>query len=72
MSDPWFRPKERGLGAGIPLNWKGWALFGAYVAAILATPQLLEIYYGYEADWPTKLAAVARAFSYFRFFMWLG
>ena len=31
MTEYWFRPKERGIGAGVPLNWKGWALFGGYV-----------------------------------------
>lgn len=47
MSEYWFRPKERGIGAGVPLNWKGWALFAAYVGAILAVPSAFELYFGY-------------------------
>jgi hypothetical protein len=39
----WFRPKLDGYGA-VPSHWKGWALVGAYVAAVLAlTSQLLGL-----------------------------
>ena len=48
MTEYWFRPKERGIGAGVPLNWKGWALFGSYVAAILSVPSLFELVQGYQ------------------------
>ena len=47
MTEYWFRPKHRGIGAGVPLNWKGWALFAAYVGAILLVPTLYELYLGY-------------------------
>ena len=35
MDKPWFRPKRFGYGAGLPLNWKGWLLTGAYVGLML-------------------------------------
>ena len=47
MAEYWFRPKERGIGAGVPLNWKGWALFGSYVAVIVSVPSLFELTLGY-------------------------
>ena len=47
MSDYWFRPKQRGIGAGVPLNWKGWALFAAYIGTILAVPSMYEAWLGY-------------------------
>ncbi|HXJ02268.1 MAG TPA: hypothetical protein VNH44_13680 [Micropepsaceae bacterium] len=47
MTEYWFRPKQRGIGAGVPLNWKGWALFAAYLGTILAVPSIYELYLGY-------------------------
>lgn len=47
MSEFWFRPKQRGIGAGVPLNWKGWALFAAYLGAIVGVPSVYELYLGY-------------------------
>ena len=47
MSEYWFRPKQRGIGAGVPLNWKGWALFAAYIGAILSVPSIYEASLGY-------------------------
>jgi hypothetical protein len=35
MSDePWFRAKRFGYGAGLPLNWKGWAHLAVFVVVI--------------------------------------
>ena len=50
MTEYWFRPKQRGIGAGVPLNWKGWALFGAYVACIIAVPKISQLILGYEGS----------------------
>ena len=59
MSDYWFKPKQRGIGAGVPLNWKGWALFGAFVGAILAVPFGLRLAIGYEGSPLLRIAVVA-------------
>jgi hypothetical protein len=49
MTEYWFRPKEKGIGAGVPTNWKGWALFLGYIAAILAIPTGFVLTVGHEA-----------------------
>jgi hypothetical protein len=59
MSEYWFRPKEKGIGAGAPISWKGWALFAVYVGAILAVPRALQFLIGYEGTVPLRLACVA-------------
>lgn len=33
--EPWFEPKRYGYGAGLPINGKGWAALGGFMAAIL-------------------------------------
>ena len=48
MTDYWFRQKQYGIGAGVPTNWKGWALFLGYVAAILAIPSGFILVVGHE------------------------
>ena len=70
MSEYWFRPKERGIGAGIPLNWKGWALFVSYIAAIIVSPTLLQIYLGYEASSLVRFAFVALISIPFLYLSW--
>jgi len=59
MSKYWFRPKQRGIGAGVPLNWKGWALFGAYVGSIVAVPFALQLTLGYEGSPLLRITVVA-------------
>ena len=59
MSEYWFRPKEKGIGAGVPISWKGWALFLAYLGSILAVPSALQLAIGYEGNVPLRLACVA-------------
>jgi hypothetical protein len=71
MGEYWFRPKERGIGAGIPLNWKGWALFGAYLAALLTIPTILDFLFGYEPELPIRLLAVALLSGPFLYVAWL-
>lgn len=58
MSDYWFRPKEKGIGAGVPTNWKGWALFSAYLASILAIPTAFELVLGHQASVVDRAIAV--------------
>ena len=29
---PWFAQKQYGLSSGLPISWKGWALFISYLA----------------------------------------
>ena len=70
MTDYWFKPKQRGIGPGVPLNWKGWALFGAFVAAILAVPQGMILTLGYEGSPFLRLGVVALVSLPFLFVMW--
>lgn len=58
MTEYWFRPKRRGFGIGIPLNWKGWALYIAYLAAILAIPSAFQWYLGYPGTWWLRTLAI--------------
>ena len=58
MSQYWFRPKRHGIGIGVPLNWKGWALVGAYIAVMLALPSLYEPYFGYPDTLPVRIFGV--------------
>lgn len=39
---PWFAPKRYGYGAGLPITWQGWVLFGAYGLALLVAILLAE------------------------------
>ena len=59
MSEYWFRPKRKGIGPGVPLSWKGWVLFAAYVGSILAVPRALQLAIGHEGSVPLRLACVA-------------
>jgi hypothetical protein len=34
---PWFRARQYGLGAGLPIVWQGWVAIGLFVAAVPAT-----------------------------------
>lgn len=31
---PWFRPKSRGYGTGLPIAWQGWLLLAMHIALI--------------------------------------
>ena len=70
MNDYWFRPKERGIGAGVPINWKGWALFAGYLASILAVPTAFELVLGHEASVPDRAIAVAALSIPFLYIAW--
>jgi len=50
MTEYWFKPKQHGIGAGVPLNWKGWALFIAFVGSIIAVPFGTRLVLGYEGS----------------------
>lgn len=39
---PWFRPKRYGIGAGLPIDWRGWLLVVLHAAAIIAIVRLLD------------------------------
>ena len=32
----WFAPKRYGYGAGLPINWQGWVVTGAFLALAFA------------------------------------
>ena len=38
----WFMPRQYGIGVGQPLNWKGWALMIAFLAAIFGGQWLIQ------------------------------
>jgi hypothetical protein len=70
MSDYWFRPKERGIGAGVPTNWKGWTLFFGYVASILAIPSAFELVLGHQASVVDRAIALVAISVPFLFVAW--
>ena len=39
---PWFRPKSRGYGTGLPIAWQGWVLMAAHIALITGVAVLLQ------------------------------
>lgn len=39
---PWFRPKSRGYGTGLPIAWQGWALLAAHIGLIVGIAMLLR------------------------------
>ena len=70
MAEYWFKPKQRGIGAGVPIHWKGWALFAAYVVSILSVPALIKLRLGYEGSVPLRLFAVVAISVPFLFVAW--
>jgi hypothetical protein len=59
MTEYWFRPKQRGIGAGVPLNWKGWALFAAYLGSIIGVPTACQLMLGYPGSALLRTSVVA-------------
>ncbi len=39
---PWFRPKSRGYGTGLPIAWRGWVLMALHIALITGVAVLLR------------------------------
>lgn len=39
---PWFRPKRRGYGAGLPIAWQGWLVMALHIALITGVAMLLR------------------------------
>ena len=70
MTEYWFKHKQRGFGAGVPISWKGWALFAAFVVCIIAVPFVLQRALGYEGSVPLRLACVAVISAPFLFVAW--
>ena len=70
MSDYWFRPKEKGIGAGVPMNWKGWAWFLAYLGSILAIPTAFELVLGHQASVVDRAIAVVAISVPFLYVAW--
>ena len=48
MSEPWFRPNQRGYGPGLPIHRNGWIILGAYIVALIGFPWALEWWLGYD------------------------
>lgn len=66
MAEYWFRPKSRGIGIGIPLSWKGWALYIAYLAVIIAIPSAFQSALGYPGTvWLRIIAIVVVSIPFF-------
>ena len=70
MTEYWFRPKERGIGAGVPLNWKGWTLFGAYVGSNILVPTISQLILGYEGSVLQRILGVALISVPFLYVAW--
>jgi len=49
---PWFAPKRFGYGAGLPIAWQGWVLFGPHLALLLGAALLLP---GAARQWRVPL-----------------
>jgi hypothetical protein len=54
----------------VPISWKGWALFVAYLGAILAIPAALQLLIGYEGSVPLRLFCVFAVSVPFMFIAW--
>ncbi len=39
---PWFRPKSRGYGTGLPIAWQGWVMLAMHMALIAGISVLLR------------------------------
>lgn len=39
---PWFRPKSRGYGTGLPIAWQGWLMLALHIALITGVAVLLR------------------------------
>lgn len=39
---PWFRPKSRGYGTGLPIAWQGWMLLAMHIGLITGIAVLLR------------------------------
>lgn len=39
---PWFRPKSRGYGTGLPIAWQGWVMMIAHIALITGVVMLTQ------------------------------
>ena len=70
MTEYWFKPKQHGIGAGVPIHWKGWVLFGGLLAAILSVPQLITLFLGYEGSVLLRLTVVLLVSIPFVFVAW--
>jgi hypothetical protein len=70
MTEHWFRPKERGIGAGVPLNWKGWTLFGSYIGCILGVPAAWRFVLGYEGTVLLRIVSVMLVSVPFLYVAW--
>ncbi|WP_282949278.1 MULTISPECIES: hypothetical protein [unclassified Sphingopyxis] len=50
---PWFRPKRRGYGTGLPIAWQGWVMLLVHIALITGVTVLLR-----ERPWMMTIAVV--------------
>ncbi|KTE23542.1 MULTISPECIES: hypothetical protein [unclassified Sphingopyxis] len=39
---PWFRPRSRGYGTGLPIAWQGWLVIALHIALITGIAALLQ------------------------------
>jgi peptidoglycan/LPS O-acetylase OafA/YrhL len=70
MTEYWFRHRRRGVGAGIPLNWKGWVLYVAYLAVIIAIPSAFQWALGYPGTSWLRMMAIMLASIPFAWVAW--
>jgi hypothetical protein len=70
MSDPWFRPNQRGFGPGLPIHRNGWIVLGAYIAALIAFPWVLEWWIGYDPRSHQRFLAIIAISIPFAIVVW--
>ena len=55
---PWFRPKSRGYGTGLPIAWQGWVMLLVHIALITGVTVLLR-----ERPWMMTIAVILAALA---------
>jgi hypothetical protein len=68
MSKYWFRPRRYGIGA-TPSAWQGWALLGAYLAALFALAATMRVSIGSDVQKPLPFVVIALSLT--GAFIWL-
>jgi hypothetical protein len=70
MAEYWFKQRRRGVGAGVPMHWKGWVAFGVYAGAIIAMPWVYVTYLGIPDELLFRLIGVIVLSVPFGFVVW--
>jgi hypothetical protein len=70
MAEYWFKQRRRGVGAGVPMHWKGWVVLGLYAGAIVAMPWVYATYLGIPDQFLYRLVGVIVLTVPFLYVVW--